>query len=411
MDLRDGNAQAAKQRYEALLAKDPKQESAVLALADVLQKSGSAVSEIEKVLDRGIASNPGATRLRTAKVQAAINRGDAKAAITAAQEAQAAFPEQPAVIAALGRAQLLSGEFSQAVATFSKLAQLMPASAVPLLALADAAGAARDWSAARQAIQKAIQLQPDSMPARRGLVEVELQAGRADEAHAAALAIQKQWPNGAAGYLAEAHVLINQKKERQAEQVLRTAMRKTGNSALALRLFTMLQAQGRTKDAATLAADWLARNPNDFLVADYVGDANLRTKDYAAAAQWYTEALKIRPNNATLLNNLAWAFGQLRDAKALEYGRKALSLEPTNPAILDTVGWLYVEAGDLNQGLELLGKATALAPNAAPIKLNYARALVKAGQNTVARPQLESLTKLPPESAVRQEAEKILSTL
>jgi predicted Zn-dependent protease len=72
---------------------------------------------------------------------------------------------------------------------------------------------------------------------------------------------------------------------------------------------------------------------------------------------------------------------------------------------------LYVEAGDLNQGLELLGKATALAPNAAPIKLNYARALVKAGQNTVARPQLESLTKLPPESAVRQEAEKILSTL
>ena len=78
---------------------------------------------------------------------------------------------------------------------------------------------------------------------------------------------------------------------------------------------------------------------------------------------------------------------------------------------LDTVGWLYVERGDLTRGLELLNKAHSLAPNAPSIQLNLAKALIKAGQGEAARQHLEVLAKLPPGTPIRDDAEKLLSSL
>jgi tetratricopeptide (TPR) repeat protein len=223
--------------------------------------------------------------------------------------------------------------------------------------------------------------------------------------------MQKRWPKAAIGYLAQAEALTAQKDLAGAEKVLRAALEKTKNPLIAVRLFEMLSGQGRPDEAERVADRWVEQNPKDFFVAEFAGEAGMRSKNFVSAARWFKSALKAQPNNAITLNNLAWVLGQQRDPASLEYGRKALSLAPENPAILDTVGWLYVEAGDLNRGLELLSKAAQLAPDAPPIQLNFAKALVKAGQNTAARPHLEALVKLPAESAVRQEAEKILGTL
>jgi tetratricopeptide (TPR) repeat protein len=243
------------------------------------------------------------------------------------------------------------------------------------------------------------------------LISVDLQAGRYQDVIAQGLALQKRWPKGAIGYLAQTEALVAQKDFVGAEKVLRSALNRAQNAMLAMRLYGLLLSQGRTAEADRVAASWVEHNPTDFLVAESVGEASMNSKDFVSAARWYKSALKAQPNNAMTLNNLAWVLGQQRDPSSWDYGRKALSIAPENPAILDTVGWLYIEAGDLNHGLELLSKANELAPNAAPIKLNFAKALVKAGQDTVARPHLEALTKLPAENAVRQEAEKILSAL
>lgn len=411
LDIRDRNPTAAKQRYESILAKDPKNEQAMLALVQLLQSTGAPATEIDKALDRVIAAAPASPRARLLKINYLLQRNDAKAALSAAQQAQAAFPQDLQVLATLAQAQSAAGENDQAIASFGKLASLLPKSPSPLLAQGQAYASAKDWVRARQVIQKAIELQPDQIAGYVGLVRVGIQSGRLEEARAEARKIQQRWPNQAVGYLMETEVLTAQKEWGEVERLLRAAIDKTKNPALVIRLYGVLDGQGRKKDADAFASAWATQNPKDILVDTYAGEMSMQRKDYASAARWYRNVLKTQPNNAVVLNNLAWALGQLKDPGALEYGQKALSLAPEAPAVLDTVGWLYVERGEIPRGLEMLKKAHSLAPNASSIQLNLAKALVKAGQGEAARQQLEILAKLPAGTPIRDEAEKLLSSL
>jgi tetratricopeptide (TPR) repeat protein len=222
--------------------------------------------------------------------------------------------------------------------------------------------------------------------------------------------MQKQWPTQASGYLLEAEVLIARKEPEQAERMLREAIERTKNPALVIPLYALLNREGHKKEAEAFASAWTTKNPN-LQIDTLAGQMSIQRKDYAEAARWYRNIVKAQPNNVGALNNLAWALGQLQDPSALDYGQKALSLAPAAPAVLDTVGWLYVERGNVAQGLELLNKAHSLAPNTASIQLNLAKALIKAGQADAARQQLDVLAKLPAGSPIRDEAQKLLSTL
>lgn len=411
LDLRDGHPDAAMRRYEGILAKDAKNEQALLAIIELLSVTRAPAPDVEKAIDRAIAANPASVRPRVLKVNYLLQRGDSKTALNAAQQAEAAIPQNPEVLVALGRAQMAAGAPDQAIVTFGKLVSLNPKAPAPLMAQAEAYAAAKDWAGARQALQKTIELKPDVVQPRLGLVQVDIKAGLLKEAQAEARTIQKRWPTQSSGYIAEVDVLTAQKDLGEAERLLRGALQTANSPALVMRLYSLLDGQERRPEADALAGKWMEQNPKDSLVASYVAAVCLEHKDYPAAVRWNKSALRAQPNNAVTLNNLAWALGQLQDPAALEYGQRALSLSPNAPAIMDTVGWLYVERGDLTRGLELLTKAHELAPKAPSIELNLAKALIKAGQGKAAREHLEVLAKLPPGTAIRDDAQKLLSSL
>ena len=129
-------------------------------------------------------------------------------------------------------------------------------------------------------------------------------------------------------------------------------------------------------------------------------------KDYAGAVRHYRVLLEAQPDNAAVLNNLAWVAGQLKDPKAIDYAEKANKLAPDQPAVMDTLAVILVEKGDSARAVELFKKALELAPQASQIRLNYARALIKVGQKGEARIQLDQLAKLgdkfPAQAAVAE---------
>ena len=61
---------------------------------------------------------------------------------------------------------------------------------------------------------------------------------------------------------------------------------------------------------------------------------------------------------------------------------------------MDTLAVLLVDKGDTARALELFRKALEIAPQASQIRLNYAKALLKAGQKSDARSELHQLAKL-----------------
>ena len=86
-------------------------------------------------------------------------------------------------------------------------------------------------------------------------------------------------------------------------------------------------------------------------------------------------------------------------------------MAPENAAALDTLGTLLVSKGDASKGLEYLKKATDLAPKRHDIRLNYARALVKAGRTEDARKELTALQAVTDEFPGKSEIPTLLKQL
>src|SRR5205823_7966906 len=66
---------------------------------------------------------------------------------------------------------------------------------------------------------------------------------------------------------------------------------------------------------------------------------------------------------------------------------------------------LLAASGQAERGLELLGRAAELAPDAHQIRLNFAKALLNADRKDAARKELELLTKRSEERRVGKEGQ------
>ena len=236
-------------------------------------------------------------------------------------------------------------------------------------------------------------------------------SGRTNEAISVAKDIQKQHPKASVGYLAEGDVYAKQKKWPQAVTAYRTGLDKAPDTITAVYYHSALIVLGRVKEAAAFVSDWKNKNAKDNRFRAYLAERSLGTKQYELAAAQYKEILQVEPKNALILNNLAWAAGQLNDSKALDYAEEANKLLPNNPAILDTLGTLLSTKGDTARSIELLRQAAALSPNTWAIRINLATALSKAGQRDAARKELEPILKLESGNPARVSAEELQRTL
>jgi len=209
----------------------------------------------------------------------------------------------------------------------------------------------------------------------------------------------------------EGEALVAQKKLNEAAKAYAEAFKHRPTTPVVVRLHALLVAVGKPAEGDAVAARWLKENPKDTTLRLYLGEHDLRRKDFHAAVRVYREVLAIQPANPVALNNLAWTLGRLKDPSAVGYAEKAYALAPNDAAIADTLGWMLVERGDTKRGVDLLAEAVAAAPNATEIRLHYAKALMKSGDKAGARKALEQVQDGPDPNPFRAEAEALLKQL
>jgi len=100
-------------------------------------------------------------------------------------------------------------------------------------------------------------------------------------------------------------------------------------------------------------------------------DALLSIGEHAKAVEDYNEALKKKPEDSHMLNNLAWVLAtspddDVRDAKrSIEVGTKASEVTKYEaPHILSTLAAGYAEAGDWETAIKWSSKAVELGEKA-----------------------------------------------
>jgi putative PEP-CTERM system TPR-repeat lipoprotein len=391
LDLNDKKPADAEARFATVLKKDPKNIVAMTALAELATLQGQP-DKATTWFEKANSENPDAVApaIRLANHYLRIKQ-EAKA-LTLARKLQTENPTDPNLLNLLGQAQLANKDTTAAIETYSKLVNVQPKSAQAKFQLANAyALAKRDDDAAAE-LKKATSLQPDFLPAQLALAELAVRNKRPEEALAIARGLQKQERTASTGLMLEADLLMTQKKVEQALPLYQKVQAKHPTTRIAIVLHQLQKMTGKEEKANQGLAQWIKDHPNDVQALMYSAEQSLSRKQFQPAAAQLETVVKLTPNNALALNNLAWTYQQLNNPKALETAEKAYGLAGKNPAVLDTLGSILTDKGDSKRAVDLLQKAVTALPDNPDMQLHLAQAQVKNGDKASARKTLEKVS-------------------
>jgi len=410
LDLNEKKLDAAKGRFNTLLQKDPKHIGAMSALADIAM-SEDKPNDATKWLEKASNDNPEAVApaIRLASHYLRIKQN--QKALTLARKFNAANPNHPDLLDLLGQTQLVNNDAPGALETYSKLVNVLPKSALAQYRLASTHMALKNENAAADDLKHALALQPDFVPAQLAQAELAMRRNRPEEALAAARALQKQPANTAVGYMLEGDVLAQQRKPAQALPLYEKAFALQQSPKLMITIHRVMEQSGKEAQADARLATWLKEHPTDVQTAMYAAERSLGKRQYKEASAQFQSILKIAPDNPAALNNLAWAYQQLKDARALETAEAAYRLSGDNPSIMDTLGAILTEHGDTKRALPLLQKGLALAPDNLDLRLHLAEALAKSGDKAGARKELEQFLAKGQDAPGAEQARALLKQL
>jgi putative PEP-CTERM system TPR-repeat lipoprotein len=360
------------------------------ALADLALVQGKA-DEATTWLEKASNENPDAVAPALRLGNQYLATRQPRKALTLARKFQTQNPTNADLLDLLGQAQLASEDAEGALETYSKLVNVLPKSGQAQLRLAAVHRTLKNDDAAAADLRRAIELQPELVPARVAQAQLALARGKPDDAIATARALQKQsGANATAGYLLEGDVQLAQKQPAAALPLFQKAYAASKSPQVAIKLAEAYKLAGKAPDADALLAQWQKEHPDDQAVPLYLAERLLADGQYKPAIGALEALVKRNPNNAIALNNLAWAYQQDKNPRALETAERAYGLAAGNPAVLDTLGWMLVEQGKLARALPLLQQAASLTGEPA-IRYHLAVALEKSGDKENARKTLQEL--------------------
>ncbi|MFN3944280.1 MAG: tetratricopeptide repeat protein [Allosphingosinicella sp.] len=328
IDYQTGNVEQAVRRLDRLVADQPNNRKARRLLAAAQWKMGDARAATATL--KPIADSPDADSYTLTLIGKALERqGDREAA--ARYIARAAQPQRPP--ASLNNLQLDAGQFA--------------------------------------AVQRAAAERPDHAPTQIVLIAALLGRGQSDEALERARRLQSANPG-----VPDAHVLVGDALGVKgnfagAAEEYRKAANLAFTEPVAMRMIEALERSNQRPAADQVLRLFLEQNPRNVPAQLLLAGRHMEARNWAAAATIY-ENLRRRlgDRDATILNNLAWAYSEQNDyARAIPLARKAWELDRENPATADTLGWLLFKSGqDKAEGLSLLERAARGAPSDADIR-------------------------------------------
>lgn len=391
LDLAAGQFDTAQARYEAALKADPKSSLAMAEIARIRSRAGAGKDEVVKRLNEAIKVDALDPAPRIMLVDYLMSQRDAAGAVQAAQDGVALRGDSLELLERLGRAQLMAGDSLQAISTFRKYAQLQPRAPEPYLQLADVYTRMNDATAAEASLRQALSLAPDSAAIQRRLARHLMLSKKTDAALVIARDMQKQQPKDASGYILESEIQAQARKVDAVVASLRKGLSATDSADIAARLYRALHGAGQTKEAQALVVDWSRSHPKDAVLLRSVGDFEMQRHNYAGAEQRYLEVLRIDADNAPVLNNLAWLRVKQGKPGAREAAQRAVALEPKNPSNLDTLAHALLAEKQLPQAAETARRVIQFPGSNAVLRLSAVEVLIRAGDTKTAEAELDKL--------------------
>jgi tetratricopeptide (TPR) repeat protein len=358
---RAGNFELARSLYNRTQGAFDATPAGMLLQSAIDFETGN-VEQAARRLTRLVAQQPGNRKARRLLAAAQWRMGDA-AAVAETLRPIADRPDADSYsLSLIGRALARQGDQGSASLYLARAARPQPAALAALDPMSDT-----EFAAA----QRAAGGNPGDGPTQVRYISALLARGQAAEALARARRVQAANPG-----VPETWILVGDALEvggdfAGAAEQYRRAANLNFSEAAALRLIAALRHSGQAAAADTVLDLFARQNPRNVSGQVLLAARMMDRGEWEEAIDVY-ESLRTRlgNNDATILNNLAWAYAQTGDFESgLPLARRAWALDRDNPATADTLGWILFRSGvDRAAGLALLERAARGAPTGADIR-------------------------------------------
>jgi cellulose synthase operon protein C len=412
IDVLEGKTDAARQRLEDSVKADPKSPYPRQALAQLKLRSGAPAAEVAALLDEAITLSPTDVDLRLQRIDLSLQKRQFKEALSLAQDAVAAMPNDTRVLEAVGRAQMESGSVEQAVNTYRRLIGLDPKSVLPYVRLADVYQSAGRLREAEVILKKGLDVQPDLVPAQAALLKLLLRSNQPKEALAYTLRVQRDMPRSDSGYTLEASYHMSAKAPVAALSALRKGLTRNPDSGgLSLELYKLLRQLGQNEESDRFAQAWLKAHPLDVAFEYQTANTHIMRGELTLAEEVLRRVLARHPDHPLALNNMAWVLAVGSKPGAVAFAQRAVDALPDRAAIVDTLAMALASENRTKEALEVQKRAVGLAPKDDNLRLNLARIALQAGDKPLARTELEKLQALGARFELQDEVTRLMKAL
>ena len=410
LDLIEGKREEARQRFLSILDEYPENVRTMMELARIAEQEGDP-DEAIRWLEKARSIDARALSAVLYLVEVYLRTGNPQTALAVAKEAETWAPENLEVLNALARCQLAVGKRGIAQVIYRRMAELVEFKTEQLYRIAGYQLAADFGSDAIWTLQKAVQGNPDYLPAEAALTNALLRYGNMEKALEHANELRAKYPDRAIGHTLIGDVLMRLERYDEAFASFQAALAREPTSGLAVRLYQAQSQGGDLEKAIGFLEQWVAEHPRERVPTQALAEAYLQRQELDAARAQYETLLENWPNSPGILNNLALIYFRMGIEGALAHARRAHDLAPSDPAIADTLGWLLVQDGQASQGLKYLREAHSRSSADPEIRYHIAVALARLDRREEARMELELALNGDQDFDSADEARALLKTL
>ena len=427
--VRNGKPALAREKNEQILkidAKDP--EARGLKATFLLDKGdvNEAMSELQSVVTAR--PNNFVARFNLGRAHFARNEYE-----QARQEFDAAIQLRPDYMPArLAQTQvaLIRGDNDAALRAADETLRIAPNSVQARVMKAAALQRMKRYDEARDLLTGVIEKDPNQEETLLELGVLDLSEKKTQDAADLVHRAYAAQPSNPRGLLGESRALLLDNQADKSVQLIEVeAQKKPANLDLARELGNAEVSASEYDKAISTYSSLLGKLPDQKLQSDVwirIGEAYLRKGDIPQsinslekarqgqasntalltnlamlyetqnrqdiARKYYEESIRLDPNNAFALNNLAYLISESNGDlnTALTYAERAKQRLPGHPEVNDTLGWIYLKKNLTDNALETFRTLVVQAPQNPIYHYHYAMALLQKGDRDTAKKECQS---------------------
>jgi putative PEP-CTERM system TPR-repeat lipoprotein len=274
---------------------DP-QSLALIGQAHLLAGDNDAGS---RYLARAVEKNPGATDPRVNLVAALLQKGDAPAAVSQAEEIYKKAPDDPRAAAILISALIETKQLDRALEVIAALEKKLPNTPYPYMFRAAINGSKNDLDAARVDLEHVWKLQPGHPLAGHSLAAIAIKQNKLDDARRYYRQVREKNRDPMETIMAEYDLEVHAKQSTAASKLVEFAAKKYPKAAwpatIIATAYTALNSPAKAIQLSNTAAD---ANPDDVELLKARGAAFFESGDLANALNNFKRIARLRPDLA-----------------------------------------------------------------------------------------------------------------